>query len=55
MEVICNGRHHHESREITGFRKGKIVKGGCLRTDRVRDVIFSEQRRKPEKMTIRVI
>lgn len=52
MEEICNG-HHHESTEITGFGGGEIVKGGgCLRTDRARDVILSQQRRKPEKMTI---
>ena len=30
IEEICNGHHHHESREITGFREGKIVKGGMF-------------------------
>lgn len=28
IEEISNGHHHHESREITGFREGKIVKEG---------------------------
>lgn len=52
MQEICNG-HHHESGEITGFGGGEIVKGGgCLRTDRARDAILSQQRKKPEKMAI---
>lgn len=52
-----NGHFSHESKKITGFRESEIEKkerGGCSRTDKVRDVIFSKQRRKPEKMTIRV-
>lgn len=34
-----------------GFGEGEI-EGGCWRTDRRRAVIWPQQRRKPQKMTI---
>lgn len=30
IEEICNGHNHHGRRKITGFREGKIVKGGMF-------------------------